>query len=78
VISNDRPVPRSRPRPAPDDALDPIHSAPPRSPRRGPEATVQLNVRVAGDISDLLDREHRATDRTKRELIEHAIRTTYS
>ncbi len=46
--------------------------------RRGPEPTVQLNVRVAADISDLIDRATQSTGHTKRQLIEHAIRTTYS
>jgi len=88
MTSGDRPTPRSRPRPAADETVDPVVSQPqrampsavgvPPAVRRGPEPTVQLNVRVAADISDLIDRATQSTGHTKRQLIEHAIRTTYS
>ena len=88
MTSDDRPTPRSRPRPAADETVDPVVSQPqrvmpsavraPLAVRRGPEPTVQLNVRVAADISDLIDRATQTTGHTKRQLIEHAIRTTYS
>jgi len=88
MTSNDRPTPRNRPRPAADETLDPVVSQPQRgmpsvgghlpTVRRGPEPTVQLNVRVAADISDLIDRATRSTGHTKRQLIEHAIRLAYS
>jgi len=88
MTSDDRPTPRSRPRPATDEALDPVVNQPqrampsatgdPLAVRRGPEPTVQLNVRVAADVSDRIDRATQSTGHTKRQLIEHAIRTTYS
>ncbi len=88
MTNNDRPTPRSRPRPAADETLDPVVSRPqrgmpsaggePPAVRRGPEPTVQLNVRVAADVSDLIDRATQSTGRTKRQLIEHAVRATYS
>lgn len=46
--------------------------------RRGPEPTVQLNVRVASDVSALIDQAVQTTGRTKRQLIEQAIRQVYS
>jgi hypothetical protein len=86
VTSTERPTPRSRPRPAADETVDPVVSQPtqtapsselPAAVRRGPEPTVQLNVRVAADVSSLIDEAVRTTGRTKRQLIEHAIRQTY-
>lgn len=93
TTSNERPTARSRPRPAEDEGIDPIAPAagpPPTAlpgtvrpvegahARRGPEPTVQLNVRVASDVSALIDHQVSTTGRTKRQLIEHAIRQTYS
>lgn len=40
----------------------------------GREATVQLGVRVSPEISDLVDAAHRRTGRTRRDLVEDAIR----
>lgn len=83
MTSTERPTPRSRPRPAADETVDPVISQPapsselPAVARRGPEPTVQLNVRVAGDVSNLIGEAIRTTGRTKRQLIEHAIRQTY-
>ena len=91
--NGERPTARSRPRPARDEGIDPIAPLPaaptstvaPRIAssvephiRRGPEPTVQLNVRVASDISALIDQQVSTTGRTKRQLIEHAIRQLYS
>jgi len=73
---SDRPTPRTRLRPAEDETSDPVVSRPPV--RRGPEPTVQLNVRIAADVSALLDQQAASTGRTKRQLIEAAIRTTCS
>lgn len=94
TTSNERPTARSRPRPAEDEGIDPIAPPPPgpdhpgiagvarraveAQARRGPEPTVQLNVRVASDISALIDHQVSATGRTKRQLIEHAVRQAYS
>jgi len=83
--SSDRPVPRNRtrPKPAEDETTDPVVSAPPQPPanpapvRRGPEPTVQLNVRIASDVSALIDHQVATTGRTKRQLIEAAIRSSY-
>ena len=86
MTSSERPTPRSRPRPAADEASDPITGPPaatvlhpdPAPARRGPEPTVQLNVRVASEVSALIDRAAARSGRTKRQLIENAIRNTYS
>lgn len=83
TTSSERPTPRIRPRPAADENTDPVISTPPAAPgpavpgRRGPEPTVQLNVRVASEISALIHHAQASTGRTKRQLIEHAIRNTY-
>lgn len=84
----DRPTPRSRPRPAADEAHDPIvpsatatqrtATTPPPPNRRGAEPTVQLNVRVSADVNALIDEAATSTGNTKRQLIEHAIRTIYA
>lgn len=85
MTSSERPTARSRPRPADDEGIDPIVATPPAAPahneapgRRGPEPTVQLNVRVASDVHALIDQAQAATGRTKRQLIEQAIRNTYN
>lgn len=86
MTASDRPTPRSRPRPAADESTDPmVGPASFAQPlvevaaiRRGPEPTVQLNVRVGSDISALIDRAQATTGRTKRQLIERAIRQVYS
>jgi hypothetical protein len=85
MTSSERPTPRSRPFPAADEAVDPVVSHPPDvaplivgGRRRGPEPTVQLNVRVASEVSALIDRAMASSGRTKRQLIEQAIRSTYS
>lgn len=94
TTSSERPTARTRPRPARDEGIDPIaplpvapaatataHAvAPLVEPhiRRGPEPTVQLNVRVASDVSALIDQQVSTTGRTKRQLIEQAIRQLYS
>lgn len=82
--ADDRPPARTRPRPAADEMLDPVvptntSAARPTAgvPRRGPEPTVQLNVRIGADIGVLIDRAVALTGRTKRALIEEAIRTSY-
>lgn len=85
---------RRRPRPAPDEHIDPVDYTPPRAtspqpatpaaqpslatPKRGRgrprrEPTVQLGVRVAQDVSDLIEEltEH---DGTARAVIENAVR----
>ncbi|MEX3510820.1 hypothetical protein VVR84_14885 [Kocuria carniphila] len=93
---------RRRPRPAPDEHIDPVDYTPPRAtspqpatpvvssppvqaaptaeptvaaPKRGRgrprrEPTIQLGVRVAQDVSDLIE-EH---DGTARAVIENAVR----
>jgi len=94
TTNSERPTARSRPRPAEDEGIDPIALPPAgptpiashdtvrpveeAHARRGPEPTVQLNVRVASDISALIDHQVSTTGRTKRQLIEQAIRQTYS
>ncbi len=93
MTSSERPTARNRPRPAHDEGIDPIVPPPtPDHPvtagvgrrveepqaRRGPEPTVQLNVRVASDVNALIDHQVSITGRTKRQLIEQAIRQTYS
>ena len=95
---------RRRPRPAPDEHIDPVDYTPPRAtppqpatpavssppvqtapaaepptaPKRGRgrprrEPTIQLGVRVAQDVSDLIEEltEH---DGTARAVIENAVR----
>ncbi|MFI7743738.1 hypothetical protein [Kocuria rhizosphaericola] len=95
---------RRRPRPAPDEHIDPVDYTPPRAtspqpatpvvssppvqvtpavqptaaPKRGRgrprrEPTIQLGVRVAQDVSDLIQEltEH---DGTARAVIENAVR----
>ncbi|GAB2628737.1 hypothetical protein GCM10009696_36780 [Kocuria himachalensis] len=95
---------RRRPRPAPDEHIDPVDYTPPRTatpqpatpvvssplvqaaptteppaaPKRGRgrprrEPTIQLGVRVAQDVSDLIEEltEH---DGTARAVIENAVR----
>ena len=95
---------RRRPRPAPDEHIDPVDYPPPRAtspqpatpqvssppvqatpaaeppaaPKRGRgrprrEPTIQLGVRVAQDVSDLIEEltEH---DGTARAVIENAVR----
>ena len=91
---------RRRPRPAPDEHIDPIDYTPPApattpqsatpavstpaeeptaaAPKRGRgrprrEPTIQLGVRVAQDVSDLIEEltEH---DGTARAVIENAVR----
>jgi hypothetical protein len=82
MSSPDRPTPRTRPRPARDEGVDPV-VAPAgagyegaRGGRRvGPEQTVQLNVRVAVEISELIAAEVGTSGRTKRDLIEQAVRS---
>lgn len=83
-MNSERPTPRSRPQPAADETTDPIVTVPPAGGRplfghgrRGPEPTVQLNVRVAADVSALIDQAQANTGQTKRQLIEAAIRDTY-
>ncbi len=97
MTSDGRPTPRTRPRPAADEGTDPVASAAapaanatgtrsaepaPAQTRRGPERTVQLNVRIAEDVADIL--EHALADAqarsntSKRQVVEHAIRATYS
>lgn len=84
-LSDGRPQPRTRtqPRPAADESHDPIDQRPAipqqTSPsRQGPQPTVQLNVRISPDVADLISRMYQATNQSKRELIEHAIRSTYA
>lgn len=67
---------------AQEKSRKPAKASPPKqdspSPiRRGPEPTVQLNSRIAVSVSDLLEQEHARTGRSKRELLEHALRNTY-
>ncbi|MEX5265771.1 hypothetical protein RF640_17275 [Kocuria sp. CPCC 205231] len=96
---------RRRPRPAPDEHIDPVDYTPPRTPTPQPapaavssppaqtapaaqpavaapkrgrgrprrEPTIQLGVRVAQDVSDLIEEltEH---DGTARAVIENAVR----
>lgn len=90
---------RRRPRPAPDEHIDPVDytppatvtpqpatppvrtapvAEPPATPKRGRgrprrEPTIQLGVRVAQDVSDLIEEltEH---DGTARAVIENAVR----
>ena len=95
---------RRRPRPAPDEHIDPVDYTPPRAtspqpatpvvssppvqaapaaeptaaPKRGRgrprrEPTIQLGVRVAQDVSDLLE-ERTDHDGTARAVIENAVR----
>jgi hypothetical protein len=90
TTSNERPTPRTRPRPAADEGQDPVVPASadrtppagaqtaPATGRRGAEPTVQLNVRVSGDVNDIIDAAVVASGSTKRQLIEQAIRATYA
>ena len=93
LMTDTRPTPRLRPIPAPDEHQDPIDTPSPATPgapatsaagtgvperRRGrSEPTVQLNVRVAEDIEQLLDHAANQLGWTKRQLVEQVIRTTY-
>lgn len=85
-----RPVARPRARPAADEGHDPIVSAPLPAPtpatltaaaplptRRKAEPTVQLGTRVAVSVDEILTAAAQRTGATKRDLIEHAIRTAY-
>lgn len=82
----DRPVARSRPRPPVDEGTDPIVSpmraapapAPSSSVRRGPEPTVQLNVRIGAEINALVDEAQVSHGWTKRQIVEHAIKQAFS
>jgi hypothetical protein len=84
-MNDDRPTPRRRPQPAADEATDPVVGTAgagggttlPPVRRQEPEPTVQLNVRIAADVSALINQATTETGRTKRQLIEHAIRSTY-
>lgn len=51
---------------------------PKRGVRGAPEATVQLNSRVALDVVQLIDQAVEDTGWTKRTVIENAIRRAYS
>ena len=90
---------RRRPRPAPDEHIDPVDytpqqstsqqvsfppvratpvAEPPVAPKRGRgrprrEPTIQLGVRVAQDVSDLIE-ELTEYDGTARAVIENAVR----
>lgn len=88
MTSAERPIARPRPRPAADEATDPVvpsgrfdrpaEAALAPVARRGPEPTVQLNVRVAAGIADIIEARMTKTGKTKRQLVEDAIRQTYS
>ncbi len=101
----ERPQPRTRPRPAADESVDPVEAAgggvrltlPPASDvanllpaasrgeqntapgpptadfvDRGPEATVQLNVRVNSGTNAAISRLQSKTGWTKRRIVEQA------
>lgn len=88
----ERPQPRTRPRPAADESVDPVQvpisaiaaSTPPAASAttqtitpfpaefvdRGPESTVQLNVRVKGATNATINRIQAKTGWTKRQIVE--------
>lgn len=82
--TQDRPQPRERsqPRPAADESRDPIDQRQTTvqyvsASRQDPQPTVQLNVRISPDVADLIKHMYESTQQSKRQLIEHAIRSTY-
>lgn len=85
-MSDERPTPRPRgegsgPRPAPDEHQDPID--PPAATlvrprrRRGPQTVAQLNTRVDPLLNDLVAEVSEQRGWTKRDVIEHALKTAY-
>lgn len=74
-----RPVARPRPRAANDDEVDPVvpGNGSTRAARRGPEPTVQVNVRMSVAVHELLEDAVAATGLTRRQLVEAAIRASY-
>ena len=80
MTGHERPVPRPRPCAPSDDQVDPVvpgvHKT--RSSNRpGPEPTVQVNVRMSVEVHHLLEVAVAATGRTRRQLVEAAIRASY-
>jgi hypothetical protein len=94
-MTDERPTPRRRgegsgPRPAPDEAHDPIVpntetikadpqpavAVRPRR-RRGPQTVTQLNTRVDPILNDLVGEVSEQRGWSKREVIEHALKTAY-
>lgn len=78
---------KTRPRPAADENLDPVDyrsappAAPPPPPAPGPgrkEATVQLATRISLEIDTILTNAAAKTGKSKRALVEEAIRNTWT
>lgn len=75
-----------RPRPAADENLDPVdyrseaRATPPPTPAQGPvrkEATVQLATRISLEIDAILTNAAATTGKSKRALVEEAIKNTW-
>lgn len=80
---------RRTPRPAPDEAVDPVDTAPPlartpspapAAPQRGRrrEITVPFSTRVSPDVIELIDNAAAAGDMTIRAVIEEAVRSRWA
>lgn len=89
MIDADRPTPtRRRPRAAADETGPDVAEVAPISPstpsarseptENAPVATVQLNTRISEDLYDLVRSAKYERRTTIREVVEHALRTTYS
>ncbi len=87
---DERPVPRTRPRPArtagdparPAPSVPPAAAAPASMPRGGRRAgraqpLVQLNTRVLPVLDELVALVQDEQGISKREVVEHALRTAY-
>lgn len=90
---NPRPRGGGGPRPAPDENQDPIDppggranppesasppaAAPKTRNRRGPQTVAQLNTRVDPILNDLVAEVSDQRGWTKRDVVEHALKTTY-
>jgi hypothetical protein len=81
----DRPTPRPRPVPAPDTGTDPtehrapaLYPVPPSRRRPGPEPVATLNTRVSLDLDALITEVAEARRWSRRTVVEHALRETYT